>query len=453
MKHRFLYIYTAFIISISILLLLSFLFSQQLDSMFKYNGSVENTYKGLYDIQRLNTLLTKLESAARGYLLTGDSSYLTPYADHTVVIKAAIDTLKIRVGNARPMQNKVAMLNSTIKLRLGVLYQLVEMASSQDTSLQRETLSRSKSLMNELQTEMITLENDELKMLRENFEKKRFYENLTPSYLKIVLFFTCFIAIASFFFLNMSLRQRLRYQKELENKVDELHRSNEELEQLAHVASHDLQEPLRKLRTFSSRLLVKYSEALDDEVKLILNRIEASAVNMQELIHDVVDFTNLIDSSESSCKVDLNDVMALVLHDLKLDFDAKNVMFQQDVLPAIHGYPKQLYLLFKCLLENSLKFTRPDIVPLITLRVNKSTIKNRLFHQILVEDNGLGFDNAFNKKIFVLFQRLHGKQSEYDGKGIGLAIVKRIMINHKGMISANGKLGKGAIFEMYFPVV
>lgn len=452
MKHRFLYIYAAFVVSISILVILSFLFFQQVESMLKYNRSVENTYKYLYDMQRLTTYLTQLETAARGFVLTSDSSYLTPFSHHTAIISAKIDSLQARVDKDEPMYNKLEMLQSTITLRLNLLYLLIEKASNKDTSLQRETLFKSKSMMDNLQNEITLLEKEEGDMLVANFEKKRFYENLTPSYLKIVLFFTCFITIGSFFFLNMSLRQRLRYQKELENKVDELHRSNEELEQLAHVASHDLQEPLRKMRTFCSRLLVKYSEVLDEEVKLILNRIEASAVNMQELIHDVVEFTNLIDSSESNCRVDLNDTLVQVLRDLHPFLHVQKVQVQHDALPVIHGYPKQLTLLFKCLFENSIKFARQDVNSQINIRLKKSIIKNRQFYQISFEDNGIGFDNIFSKKIFVLFQRLHSKQSEYNGKGIGLAIVKRIINNHKGIIVANGNPGKGAIFEIYLPL-
>jgi light-regulated signal transduction histidine kinase (bacteriophytochrome) len=307
-------------------------------------------------------------------------------------------------------------------------------------------------MMSRLKYELDNFEKQQLAILDDNLRKKRFYENLTPGYLKVVMFFTCFITITSFFFLNRSLRQRLRYQKELENKVDELHRSNEELEQLAHVASHDLQEPMRKMRTFTSRLLLKHSEKLDEEVKLILGRIEVSAVSMQELINDVVIFTNLTHSSENPAQVDLNDTLGRVIGDFQSNLEAKGVQIKKDYLPIIQGYPKQLYLLFKCLIENSLKFTREGVVPEIQVKLEKTSIKSRDFYKISVEDNGIGFENMFNEKIFIIFQRLHGQQSEYYGKGIGLAITKRIVINHKGIILATGRPGNGATFDIYLPV-
>ncbi|MEJ7769199.1 MAG: ATP-binding protein [Chitinophagaceae bacterium] len=418
----------------------------------KYNRSVENTYKGLYEIQLLNTYIFNLETSARGYMLTRDSVYLQPFENHRFKIKEAIDSLTLHTSSEGDVRNKLAMIHSTLKLRLSTLYLLINKASNQDTTSQSEALFRSKAIMTTLQQEIQDLVNEEQEMLIQNFVKKKFYENITSSYLKIVLFFTCFIFVTSFYFLNRSLRQRLRYQKDLEINIEKLHRSNEELEQLAHVASHDLQEPLRKLRTFSSRLLLKHSGALDEEVKLILARVEASVVNMQDRINDVVTYTNIIQPLEKIGRVELNEVLLRVIAELGEELKTKNVLLRHDILPPVTGYARQLYMMFMCLLDNSLKFSRQGVTPQINIRVSRVNSKHRLYHKIIVEDNGIGFDNRFNEKIFILFQRLHNQQSGFVGRGIGLSIVKRIVINHKGTIVANGIPEQGTIFTIFIPV-
>lgn len=225
------------------------------------------------------------------------------------------------------------------------------------------------------------------------------------------------------------------------------------MEQIAHVASHDLQEPLRKIRTFSSRLLLKHAAHLGEEVKSILNRIDTSATRMHELIYDVIAFTNLIHSTENTSMVELNVVIQKVLEELKHEIKSKNARVEYEPLPTVQGYPKQLFLLFKSLLDNSLKFTREGVLPEIFIKFRKKNIKDNLYYHLTVEDNGIGFDNEFGKKIFILFQRLHTQQSNYQGKGMGLAIVQRVMVNHNGIVGAKGTPGKGAIFNLYFPAL
>lgn len=420
--------------------------------MMETNRSVENTYKILYKIQSLDTYVNEIETTARGFLLTKDSLYLRPLKNQAGIINNAIDTLETLISDNEKQRIKLVMLHSTIRLRINTLNLIINKVAGEDTIGLSASLLKSKWLMDNLQIEIRDLENGELKILSENSSKKLIYEEITPDYFRFIVFFTSLILLISFYFVNRELRQRLRYQKELEVKVIELRRSNEELEQIAHVASHDLQEPLRKIRTFTNRLMSKYAAGFNTEIKNILIRIDVSASRMHELVLDVVNFTNLIYSPENASDVSLDLVIRQALEDLKADIALKNAIIRYDTLPVIHGYPKQLTLLFKSLLENSLKFTRKEVYPEITIRFNKQNISDRLMVHVSVEDNGIGFDNQFERKMFMPFQRLHAHDSGYQGQGIGLAIVQRVIFNHNGTVSAKGRPGSGAVFDLYFPV-
>lgn len=420
--------------------------------MMETNRSVENTYRILYKIQSLDTYVNEIETTARGFLLTKDSLYLRPLKNQAGIINNAIDTLETLISDNEKQRIKLVMLHSTIRLRMNTLNYIINKVAGEDTIGLSASLLKSKWLMDNLEIEIRDLENGELKILQENSSKKLIYEEITPGYFRFIVFFTSLILLISFYFVNRELRQRLRYQKELEIKVIELRRSNEELEQIAHVASHDLQEPLRKIRTFTNRLMIKYAASLNTEVKNMLIRIDVSASRMHELVLDVVNFTNLIYSSENVSNVSLDSVIRQALEDLKSDIAFKNAIIRYDTLPVIQGYPKQLTLLFKSLLDNSLKFTRKEVYPEIMIRFNKQSTGDRLLVHVSVEDNGIGFDNQFERKIFMPFQRLHGHDSGYQGQGIGLAIVQRVMFNHNGTVAAKGRTGNGAVFDLYFPV-
>jgi light-regulated signal transduction histidine kinase (bacteriophytochrome) len=247
----------------------------------------------------------------------------------------------------------------------------------------------------------------------------------------------------------------------LENKLHELNRSYAELEQFTFVASHDLQEPLRKIRTFSDRLVLQYNQQLDEKGLMIVERINFAAQRLQELIQDITNFTALVNKEEKSLRIDLNWIVAKTLKEYAPVIEQQRVSVFTVPLPIITGYPEQLLLLFRSVIDNAIKFSTTTEVPV--LRISYAGIERhdkngqsgvpgqRTYHKILIEDNGIGFDNEFAEKIFVIFQRLHTQQSNYRGKGMGLAIAQRVMVNHGGFVTAVGHPGKGAVFSLYFP--
>lgn len=242
----------------------------------------------------------------------------------------------------------------------------------------------------------------------------------------------------------------LAYTKELEIQ-------NGELEQFAYVASHDLQEPLRKIQTFTDLIQENYQD--EEFVKRYFGKLDASAKRMAQLVKSLLNYSRLTKDKSEATTVDLNQLVNDVKEDFELLIQEKNAVITSDVLPSITGNYIQLGQLFSNLISNSLKFSKEN--PHITIRsaiVSKDDIINanapfvyNTYLNLTFEDNGIGFEQQYDKIIFSLFQRLHGKQ-DYAGTGIGLALCKKIVENHNGIITANSKLGKGATFNIYLPI-
>lgn len=250
------------------------------------------------------------------------------------------------------------------------------------------------------------------------------------------------------------------YKRELERQVKDLNKSNAELEQFAYVASHDLQEPLRKIISFGERLERRYAEKLGDEGRFFVERMTNAAQRMHVLIDDLLAYSRVSRHDESFQKLRLNNIVSQILNDLELRIQQKKAVVVVEKLPNITAQPTQIYQLFQNLLTNALKFTRPDVTPQITIKSRLATpdeLQEVLgsatalpYHRISVSDNGIGFDNEYAEQIFVLFQRLHGR-AEYEGTGLGLAICRKIVERHHGHIAARGQLGAGAEFVVYLP--
>lgn len=249
------------------------------------------------------------------------------------------------------------------------------------------------------------------------------------------------------------------YEQELEIKVQALNRSNQELEEFAYVASHDLQEPLRKLTTFGERLKNKCADQLSEEGTQYLGRMMASAENMRILIDNLLEFSRVTRAQNLFERKDLNEIVQEVLQDHDFDGeDPKTEVLVQD-LPSVEMIEPQIKQLFNNLLSNAFKFRRKDTVPVISIKSERLTKSEKdklklrngnLYYKIMVTDNGIGFEETYREKIFQLFQRLHGK-AEYPGSGLGLAICRKITDNHKGLIMASSTPGHGSTFSIILP--
>ncbi len=252
------------------------------------------------------------------------------------------------------------------------------------------------------------------------------------------------------FMIDISDRKRIQFA--LEKQAAELARSNAELEQFAYVASHDLQEPLRKILAFSDRLKTKCADTLSDEGRDYLGRMNNAASRMQTLIHDLLTLSRVATQPHPYGPVDLQDIAKNVVSDLESRMERLNGRVEIGVLPAIIADRPQMTQLFQNLIGNALKFSRPGVPPLV--RVSSEYISNEDAPpacRILFEDNGIGFDEKHVNRIFQVFQRLHGR-GEYEGSGIGLSICRKIAERHGGSVTAASKPGEGSKFTVILPL-
>jgi PAS domain S-box-containing protein len=242
----------------------------------------------------------------------------------------------------------------------------------------------------------------------------------------------------------------------LDQKNKALENLNSELSSFVYVASHDMKEPLRKIQTYVSM----FDEQLSERGKTYLERIGSSAARMQSLIEDLLSYSQVSNDSSAVEELDLNQLLDTVKHDLEVPIAQRKAIVQSSTLPKIKGVRFQLYQVFLNILSNALKFSKEHEVPQVKIHadvVSRSAELpprlaglNQSYHHITIRDNGIGFEAENSNRIFEVFQRLHPKHT-YSGTGIGLAIVKKVMDNHNGLVMAESQPGSGAAFHLYFP--
>jgi signal transduction histidine kinase len=233
-----------------------------------------------------------------------------------------------------------------------------------------------------------------------------------------------------------------------------LERSNRELVDFAYVASHDLQEPLRKIEAFGDRLTKKYATILPDDGKMFVERMQSAAERMRRLINDLLSYSRVTTAAKPFQLTALSDVVADVLSDLQIRIEENHAKVEIGSLPAIYGDPTQLRQLLQNIIGNALKFKKPDVDPVVTVSAvvtdQHELAINGPAAIITISDNGIGFDNQFRDQIFTIFQRLHTR-NEYEGTGIGLATCRKIVERHHGTIIAEGKPNEGSVFTITLP--
>jgi light-regulated signal transduction histidine kinase (bacteriophytochrome) len=250
------------------------------------------------------------------------------------------------------------------------------------------------------------------------------------------------------------------YQADLETTVQKLEATNKELEQYAYAASHDLQEPLRKINIFSSLLQERGHAQFDEKDNEYLNKIINATGRMTTLVTDLLSFSSL-KKSDQFVPTNLNESLKSVLEDLDLVIQQKEAVINTDQFPIIEAIPLQMQQIFYNLVNNGLKFTRDNVPPEITISSRMLDQEEKLsdprlniekeYLELKFQDNGIGFSNQYASQIFGLFKRLHSKDT-YKGSGIGLALCQRVAENHHGFIYAKGDPGKGACFFVILPV-
>lgn len=407
--------------------------------------------------------LKDAEAAIRGYNMTHQQEYLHPsMAERSVKIEAEYRKLR-RIIDDPPQQKNLDTLKQLLDIKYGQLLSVARLPAG-DTAIKEGELS-----MDQIDRKMQDMIGIEEAQLTEKSRLFTFFSNLWIPVVFIISLIAIIIGIYSYVTLNREFRLQLHiesrmrsYQRELQENINLLNKSNQELEQFAYVASHDLQEPLRKISTFSDRLLLKYRDEIPPEAGQLVDRMVSAVGRMRVLINDLLIFSRAGRiTPDTIAEVDLNELLRDVLGDLDVPLQEKKGSVSTDPLPVIEGSDTGLHQLFQNILSNSIKFAAPDRP--LHIHITGQTVTGEeagissekkateKYLRIRVQDNGIGFDPSYAERIFLIFQRLHGV-SEYKGTGIGLAICKKIVEAHQGYIMAEGEPGKGAAFIITLPL-
>lgn len=440
------------------------------------HNSIANTTDVIIKLKNLQHAVVAADSGKRGYLLTDEDEFLEPYHRSLANLDAQIAAVR-GIRTEIPMQaQRIRDLIILVQAKIAEIKRVVDLAKTQhDVSAMKIVMSTDgRMLYNQITAAFDEIEGREYRLL------ERLKADLKRAQLESYILFGSFFGISLALFggvLLMRRRNKLQeagYRQQLEQRAEELEdkvaertqqlsiyskelsRSNQELEDFAFVASHDLQEPLRKIRAFSDRLKSLYADALDDKGKDYLNRMQRAASRMSSLIEDLLEFSRIKTRGKEFVELDLNETVASVVDDLEMAIEESGAQIKLDPLPTIMADPSQMNQLFINMLSNAIKFRKAGVKPQVS--VGYELVSGELegyrvnSHLIKIADNGVGFDKEFSEKIFMPFQRLHSRD-EFKGNGIGLAVCKRIVERHGGEITVKSETGNGAIFTISLPAV
>ncbi|MBA3680951.1 MAG: CHASE3 domain-containing protein [Bacteroidetes bacterium] len=423
-------------------------------------------------IDKIYSIMKDAENQQRGYLITKRSDFLRTYDLTKKEINLEYDVLYSILKDEKEQQENLIILRVEIDLKMKILEKgknYFEAGNIKNDSL-RSIIAKGDFIMDKTRETINKMKKIEYKRfahLRENtFTKSElsiFIIALTSG-ISILLLISILVALKREHASKTLVEEKLiESEKLLQQQVHMLNLSNKELEQFAYVASHDLEEPLRKISSFSEKIHLKLNNYPDEEVIDCLKRLNTSVARMKILINDLLNYsrvTRLLDVNE---KVNLDIIFKLIVEDLGVALTTKKALVTITPLDELQGNNTQLRQLFQNLISNALKFSdKPS--PQINVNARYLTVeelthtnwikdfnpKHKKYYCIFVKDNGIGFELQYLRQIFIIFQRLHGR-SEYEGTGIGLAICKRIVENHEGFITAESEVGKGTTFIVGLP--
>ena len=446
-----------FISAIAFILLLSVLSSTRITALIESGKLVTHTAEVSLELEKLIGNLKDAETGQRGYLITHKTSFLEPFyaglKEYPVHLKKVGELVK----DNPDQQNNLSRIKNLFESRQRFLVKMIEIDKTHTPTPAEMTMG--KLVMDSIRERVKIMEDIENDLMRQRTARLRTQSFLAPALLFVFSIIALAMLILSFWQLNILLKKQHLIEKNLYQKNIALEKMNEELSSFTYISSHDLQEPLRKIQMFGRRIQEKEINVLSTEGKHYFSRMLNAAERSQELINDLLAYSRTNSTEQLLKKTDLNVLLNEVKQELHEKIVSTNAAIESEKLPELPVIAFQFKQLFTNIITNAIKFSRPGIAPKIKISsdlVDETKIKAEpnpvkgKYYKISITDNGIGFDPQFNEQIFGVFQRLHGR-TEYAGTGIGLAIVKKIVENHNGFVTANGDLDKGATFNIYIP--
>ncbi|HJW17395.1 MAG TPA: ATP-binding protein [Flavisolibacter sp.] len=463
----------SFFVTASVLLVLSLLSSNRFQVQKNSSNWVTRTYEVKIKLQQLLNGIRDAESNARGYFLTSDSMFASQYLKSVSVIPGYMEELKTLVpvhNEEENYFNSIRLLTNTRTKELNLAFTSFPSISEKDLN---KLLIRGKYLSDIVTAQVLQMQKLEDRLLYERFRNWEEQEANASQINFFLSLFSFIILIASFItminerdhrhrsesiagILEEKVKERT-HEVEYKNRVlfqqnEELEKRNDELSSFNFIVNHDLKEPLRKIRIFYDRIEEIEGEEFSPTARVYFKKINESIVRMQNLLYDVYAYSTL-NIPEKFIEVDLNIMLAKAVKTMEEDIQKQGALIEYSRLPKLIAIPDQIEQLFTNLLHNSLVFSRQDMQPIISISAEKANCINKpqsSCWKISFQDNGIGFDPSHKENIFRVFKKVH-QGPKYSGTGMGLAICKKIVENHKGSIMASSRIGKGATITVFFP--
>jgi signal transduction histidine kinase len=403
----------------------------------------------LHALDNVQIAVLKMETGQRGYLLTDDKAYLAPYEDGRRTIGAALQTL----AEFDPASMGLAAEKSIADLatsKSAELDQTLALRRDLDPAAAKRVVETNvgRKIMTALGDQMGDLGLQANSQLNRQEDHIHFEAYLTVGLIIAGLLLSGGLAAASVALLRREIATRHAVETELREKQVALARSNGELEQFAYIASHDLQEPLRMISSYTQLLRRRYANKLDDDANEFIGYAVDGTKRMQVLINDLLNFSRVASGAKPLVPVDLEEALSDTLKDLEIRIEDCGATVTHEALPTVCADPVQMRQLLLNLIANGMKFQPPERKP----AVNVSAAREGRDWRFGVRDNGIGIEPQYNKNLFQIFKRLHSLE-EYPGTGIGLAVCKKIVERHGGRIWVESALGKGSTFLFTLPAM
>ena len=429
-------------------------------------GWVTHTHLVLEALDALSANVTDAETGQRGFLLTGQEPYLRPYNDALNHVQESTRALRDLTSDNPVQQSNLNRLEPVVALKLAELQARIDIRKRDglDAAAKAVRDGSGRLHMDQIRAVIAEMKDEEQRLLTARSQEASVSSSRAARVIVIGNLLALFFLLLAGAVIFQEMGQRRRAEEEVRNlnadlerrvadrtaelaeRAKDLTRSNSELQQFAYVASHDLQEPLRMVASFTQLLAKRYSDKLDDDAREFINYAVDGAKRMQTLISDLLSYSRVGTQGKAFELVHCDAVLDRVLKSLKIAIEDNGAVIAREPLPAVSGDSIQLSQLFQNLLTNAIKFhgEKPPLVQ-ISAKKNGSTWK------LSVRDNGIGISPDHADRIFVIFQRLHTK-TEYPGTGIGLAICKKIVERHGGRIWVEASPGGGSTFFFTIPV-